>query len=1067
LRSTHHRALLPVVVVLCALLSMSRARAQSVDPAAGTLRVLVFIEAVPAGGVRVEAPTAPGAPATESNAEGSATLTLPEGPHALTLVVPRGLLPAIAADGGAATVTVAAGVIEIVGGEEIEAIVTLDGSGGVKKVDVETAASRAGDRAREAEFEQRRKAEVQGTLRGVVVSRDAGAPVAGARVFVRGTPVEAETDEAGAFRVELPVGRYDLTIIHPRFSTANLAGQVVDAARPTEVRVTVDAISAQLEDFVVTAPHIEGGVASLVAERRESASVDEIIGAEEMSRSGDGDAAGALKRVTGITVVGGQYVFVRGMGERYSATLLNGQAIPSPEPERRVIPLDLFSTDVLESVVIQKTPSPDSPGEFGGGVVQLRTTSFPTELTIGASASTGALTTATFQDRPSYRGGSYDVLGTDDGTRALPDEIRAGSPLREGNRFEPGYTTEELAAMARLLPRIYQVSDEAVPLDVGLGLTVGNAVRLAGMRGGLLLSSSYSSQHEFAEEISRRYIASNTAEDGLELNNDFLVRRSKHTISSSNIFAAGLQPADGHEIRATTLLLRITDDETSALTGRSNDLGRDIQQFRLQWVERQLLTQQVAGEHRLAGLGDGTLEWRYAYSRAGRDEPDRREYFYADEAAEGSMPDFQISGLPSANQRIWSDLVDEIHDLGLDHTQSLTVWRGLPATIKAGGTLVFRERLADTLRLTLRPPTGLTAAERRLPAEELWAEENLNASGGWLLEDTTQPTDAYRAEQDVQAGYVMATVPIRATLEVTAGARVERSRQRVTTFSPFARDEAPLIAEIDDTDVLPSASVKWQLSDQVVLRGGYGRSVTRPDFRELSRSQYRDVITATRYVGNPELVRGTIDHVDARAEYYFSTDEVASFALFFKSFADPIEQVDQGGPDRSVTWDNADSATNVGVELDGRRRLGFLDRRLENLFVAGNLALIRSEVDLGAGGGVSTSKERALQGQSPYSLNLQVGYDDAVDRGISAVALYNVSGPRIQDVGRQGTPDVFEEPTHQLDLVYGHTLGGGWKVKLKASNVLDEAVTFTQADRVTRRYKRGRGFGLSLSWNYD
>lgn len=1071
MRSTSSRAALALALALTALGAPTTAPAQPdgdpppAAPPSGALRVLVFVTTRPVAGVTVETAAAP---AALTNADGAAALRLPEGAHAVRLRLPRAALPA--APPGADPVVIELGELEVIGDEEVEAIVTLGPGGALARLDVETPTSRAEARQRDVDFERRRREEPPGVIRGTVTVRDTRAPVAGARVYVRGAPVEGATDDAGGFQLELPAGRYDLTIIHPRFTTVSQKDVAADPARPTVLALVVDPVTAVLDDLVVTAPHIEGGLAALVAERRESASVDEVIGAQEMSRSGDGDAAGALKRVTGITVIGGRYVYVRGMGERYSSTLLNGQAIPSPEPERRVIPLDLFSTDVLESVVIQKTPSPDAPGEFGGGVVQLRTKGFPDALELSASVSTGLLSTATFQARPTYRGGARDWLGMDDGTRALPGPIRAGSPLREGNLFEPGYTREELADLARLLPATYNVDDASLPPNLGLGLAAGNSYRVRGMRAGFLLSTSYSNEQEFTEEISRRYVVSDTAAGGLELNNDFRVRDAGHTISSSTILVAGVQPAAGHDVRATTLLLRITDDETGISTGRSDDFGRDIQQFRLQWVERQLLTQQLAGEHLLRGLGGGTASWRYAFSRATRAEPDRREYFYSDEAlTPGVDPhDFQISARPAGNQRIWSDLDDRIHDLGFDLGQPLTVWGGREATVKLGASMLARERRADTIRLTLRAPRMLTAEERRQRPDDLWAEENLSADTGWILEDTTQPTDAYSAEQGLQAGYVMATVPLRASVELTGGVRVERSRQRVVTFSPFSLTETPLVAELDDLDVLPSLAARWTLSEALILRGSLGRSVTRPDFRELSRSQYRDVITATRFTGNPALVRGTIAHADLRAEYYFSTDEVVSLAAFVKSFADPIEQIDLGGVDRTVSWDNAESATNAGLELDGRRRLDLLGERFENFFVAGNLAVIRSQVDLGEdGAGVSTSRQRALQGQSPYALNLQVGYDDPGPRRFSAVALYNVAGPRIRDVGRLGTPDVFEEPVHQLDLVYGQALGGGLRLKLKAANLLDQAVTFTQADRVVRQYKRGRAFGVSLSWSYD
>ncbi len=1039
--------------------------AQTPAPA-GELRVLIFIEDEPAQGVSLEIPKAGSA---RSNKDGSVALSGPPGRTTPILRAPRHLFPAIGLGEGEPDIVISLEPLDIVARETIEVIVALDLAGKLVKVDVEAPGETATEVEGEASFEQRMKLLPIGIVRGRVFTGPSNRPVEGAGVFVRGAPRDAKTNANGEFELELPEGSYDLVVIHPKFTTAKLKGVEIDANRPKEVRVAVEEATPALDDFVVTAPHIEGGVASLVAERRESASVDEVIGAEEMSRSGDSDAAGALRRVTGITVIGGQFVYVRGMGERYSATLLNGQSIPSPEPERRVIPLDLFSTNILESVVIQKTPSPDLPAEFGGGVVLLRTKSFPDEFTLSASAGTGMVSNATFRGRPDHVGGSLDFLGTDDGSRELPSEIRNKSPLREGNQFQPGLSPDELAAMGRLLKVNYDVEDKTVAPDTSISLSVGDSFKLKKRPMGYLVSLSHGRNHNFKEEINRRFIASDTAEGGLELNNDFQIGQLSQTVSGSGIFVAGFEPEEGDEVKATTLLLRITDNETAQVTGRSDDLGQDIERSRLRFVERQLFTQQLVGKHQIDRLNKGIAEWRYSFSRATRDEPDRREYFYADESAnpDEGPSDFQVSARPAGNQRVWSDLSDRVHDIGGDYAQPFSIWSGLTATAKVGASAVFRERDYDTLRLTLRAPRMLSAEERRLAPNEIWGTDRLNAENGWILEDTTQPTDAYQAEQQIQAAYSMVDLPITEAFEVRAGARVERSRQKVVTFSPFDTDAVPLQTELDNTDVLPSILGKYQLSDRLVLRGGYGRTVTRPDFRELSESQFRDVVTATRFVGNPELVRGTIDNIDARVEYYFSSDQLVSLSSFYKSFESPIEQIDLGGVDRSVSWDNADSATNIGLELESRGRLGFISEQLADGFASVNVAMIKSEVVLGEdSSGVSTSKQRALQGQSPYVVNLQLGYDDASVSGVTAVLLYNVFGERIRDVGRLGSPDIFEKPLHQLDFVYSQRLGEHWKLKFKAKNLLDQDIRFTQGIKVARRFRRGRSFSLSAAWNW-
>ena len=1054
-----------VLSALALLLFLASAgRPAFADEPRGELRVLVFVESNPALGVSLEFA---GAELALTNAEGAVVVTAPAGMVVPKLLVPRHLLSALPIEGAAIEVHLDA--LRIVASETVEVIVTLDLAGRARSVDVESPNSSEVDAQAATSFDERMKTQPVGLVRGLVYTGPSKTPVEGAGVFVRGVPRDAKSDAEGAFELLLPEGTYELVVIHPKYTTTRLVDVVVDANHPKELRIRLEEATPALEDFVVTAPHIEGGVATLVAERRESASVDEVIGAEEMSRSGDSDAAGALRRVTGITVVGGQFVYVRGMGERYSATLLNGQAIPSPEPERRVIPLDLFSTDILESVVIQKTPSPDSPAEFGGGVVLLRTKSFPEKFTLNASAGLGMVSTATFRGRPSHQGGSLDFLGTDDGGRALPQTIRDNSPLREGNLFQEGYTPEELAEMGKLLSVNYNVTDEIVSPDTSLSFSVGDRFEVAKRPMGYLLSLGHGRDHSFKSEVNRRFIASDTAEGGLELNNDFRIAELSQSVSGSGIFVAGFEPEKGDEIKSTTLLLRITDNETAQVTGRSDDLGQDIRRSRLRFVERQLFTQQFVGRHEIDRANKAIAEWRYSLSKAKRDEPDRREYFYADESIDADAPpsDFQISARPAGNQRVWSDLTDTIHDLGADYAQPFTLWNGAAAVAKLGGSAIFREREYDTLRLTLRAPRMLQAEERRLSPNELWATENLNAEDGWVLEDTTQPTDAYSAEQQIAAAYAMVDVPIKSGIELRAGARVERSRQRVTTFSPFDNDQVPLETELDNTDVLPSILGKYQILAQLLLRGGYGRTVTRPDFRELSESQFRDVVTATRFVGNPELVRGTIDNFDARLEYYFSSDELVSLSGFYKRFDDPIEQIDLGGVDRSVSWDNAESATNIGLELESRGRLGFLSSRLSDVFASVNVALIKSQVVLGEGAsGVSTSKERALQGQSPYVVNIQLGYDDASVSGVSAVFLYNVFGARIRDVGRLGSPDIFEEPVHQLDFVYGHKLTDNWKLKLKAKNLLNQEVQFTQGIKTARTFHTGRAFSASLTWDW-
>ena len=410
------------------------------------VHVLVFERARPLAGVEVSDPSRPAA--IQTGEDGGALLAVHSGSVELVLRIPTGLLSERA---GAHTIRLQP--LASVEGTTVQAIVTLDSHGEVVSIDVEGAAKPSPPR----NDRQKDETAPKGTIRGQVLAEETKEPIAGARVYVRGAPVETTTDAQGRFTLELPEGQYGLAVLHTDFSTESVQALQVGANAISEVNVSLTPASVTLEDYVVTAPHIEGGIAALLDERRESSNVNDVIGAEEMSRSGDSDAAGALRRVTGITVVDGKFVYVRGMGERYSATLLNGQMVPSPEPERRVVPLDLFPTDVLESVVIQKTFSPDSPGEFGGGVVQLRTKSYPEKLTLSISGSVGYNSQTTFRDAPTHRGGSLDWIGMDDGSRVLPEEIREASPVRAGDMFQEGYSEEDRARFARMLSNNWSV----------------------------------------------------------------------------------------------------------------------------------------------------------------------------------------------------------------------------------------------------------------------------------------------------------------------------------------------------------------------------------------------------------------------------------------------------------------------------------------------------------------------------------------------------------------------------------------------------------------------------------
>lgn len=903
----------------------------------------------------------------------------------------------------------------------------------------------------------------QGVLRGVARSEETGDPVAGAQVFIRGYAEDIVSDAEGRFEVTLDVGQHDVSVLADGFSVANARGVEVAAEAPSEVEIVLPPAAVALESYSVRAPRLVGGAAELLMEQKELGAVSNIIGAEQFKRSGDSSAADALKRVPGLSVVDGRFVFVRGLGERYSATDLNRTSLPSPEPERRVVPLDLIPANLLDSVVIQKSYLPDQPGEFGGGVVQLRTLNYPSEPLFSIRASAGARIGTTFQQGLDYQGGTWDWLGFDDGTRALPEEVAAASAdqqLLESDMFsDRGFTPEELEAFGERMPNIWNTSRKTIPPDTSLGLSLGNRFMLGDRPLGLLLALDWGRSYTNLEEERTYY--NQGAGGELEKFHSYEFETLEDRVKGSGLANVAFEFAENNTIGDRILLNRISDDTTREYGGLNRDVGDPIRLTRLQWVERTLLSNQVYGEHAIPPLAGLEIDWRFAYSQALRYEPDRREYRY--DLENGTDDKWILSDRPEGNQRLYSTLVDNHYDLQWDVRMPFVIG-DRAGFVGAGGQAVKREREFDTRRYAFAFKGGAANDTdiRSQDLESIFSPENI-APGNFQLEEVTQETDFYMARQRLEAAYVLADVPLHHRLRIVGGPRVERSRQDVKTYERFNPDDEPSFANLDNTDLLFGTNVLWDWTDVMGLRFAAARTTSRPNFRELSPAARYEVTGGRLEYGNADLERAILWHADARWDWYMSPGELLSVGVFYKRLQNPIETVVQPSAQLSVTWENATAADNLGVEIEARKNFGFITPALADFQLGANASFIHSRVDLSATSGIETSKQRALQGQSPYLINLILSYDHP-DKGVSLNVLYNVFGTRIMEVGAQGMPDTYEMPVHLLDFTYRQRLGKGFELAFVASNLIDSRREWKQGDSVVSTYRKGRKFTLKLTW---
>jgi len=775
-----------------------------------------------------------------------------------------------------------------------------------------------------------------------------------------------------------------------------------------------------------------------------------------MEAVGDGDAAEALKRVTGLAVEDGRFVTIRGQPKRYTKTTLNGAPLPSPDPIRRIAPLDLFPTNILSEVSVSKSYDASQPGSFGGGLIDLRTVAEPDETFIEVSVSTGGNTESTFDDGNDHEGGDTDFLGFDDDTREISSGLAGELDGIDDRRL--GADQQRLEAGARAMPNIWEPEEETLPPDVGLGITGGTNGEWLGADLGLQGSLTWSQEYRNTDRIDRSFALGN---QGLVLQDDQVEERTDRDIDIGGFFALSLDWG-AHKLTSNTFITRQTTQRTQITTGeRSVSDELEIIDTLLDWNERELIGEQLLGEHDFDFVDVG---WRAMYAEAERDNPDRR--FFRRTRAQGSDDPFVLSDRQDATRR-FVDTQDEVASLGVDLSRRLLDRESLTLDLTGGFSTFRQDRESSTRRLGLRPDgqeQDLTA-----PVEEILAPDNLGDSVE--VSDRSVQTEFFEGEADIDALYLNGDFGWADTLRVVLGVREETADFEVVSATTSGN---PSVSGFDETDTLPSLSTTWFFREDMQARFAFGSTVSRPTLTEISAetTNFRDPDTDDEFQGNPDLKPAEIDSIDLRWEWFPSPSELISVGFFVKDYDNPLEEefISQGGTDddlRRVV--NADTADVEGIELTGRVNLPRITGAFgadwawaERVFVQGNLAIIDSEVTLDDPG-TATNKKRDLQGQADELFNLIIGFDG--ERHDVTTAL-NYTGDRLNAVGTFGLPDVVEESRIQLDIGYDYRWNESLSLGFNIENLLDEEVELTQGGRQLEGFEPGVDFSIGASYRF-
>lgn len=883
---------------------------------------------------------------------------------------------------------------------------------------------------------------------GSVIDAETGEAIIGANVLLEGTTTGAATDLDGKFTISgVKPGIYTLVVSVISYAKKRITDLLVEEGKTVRIDLVMRSETIQLDVVEISAKAEMGYEGALLTKQKKAASISDGISAEQIKRTPDATSGDALRRVTGISVVDNKFIYIRGTSERYSTARLNGASLASTEPDKKAFAFDLFPSNLIDNMIISKTFTPDVPGDFSGGLVDMNTIDFPNDLTVRISATSSYNSQTTGRTFHTYTGSSTDVLGYDSGTRQIPQ----GLP---DNLNAKNYSEPELEQFGRLFNNVWAPQTKNAPFSGSYSFSIGDGATLLGKNFGLVASLSYRNSFSTVDIVRNDYeLAGPKFEFGGQ--------QSTFSVLWGGLLNVSYKVSDNHKLSVKNLYNRSSDDDVALLSGIDHLGFFDMKTTILRYVTRSVHSGTLSGEHFFQELGGLQFHWNASLSNATREEPDYRRTSYVRDVGTDDPFRILINNQPDPKNggRFYSELNDHSKGFSGDFTMPLADLR-----IKFGGLIERKDRDFAARILgyiaTFRTDFNLYY----LPLDKVFAPENIH-SRGFKVSEYTSGSNRYEAAQDLSAGYLMTDMPFSAfgeKLRFVGGVRVEHSRQELNSMN-FA-GTLPVFSTLDITDVLPSVNFTYHMGENTNIRAAYSRTVNRPEFRELAPFAYFDFTSGTTMYGNPNLQRSLIQNYDLRFETFPQPGEILSVSMFYKDFEDAIEQVVVPGNALGAerTFANAKSARNYGVEFEVRKTLGFIADPLSDFSVTANYTRVQSNVDISGSALGYARSNRPLQGQSPYSINAGLNYVNPVS-GTGISLSYNRNGERIIEVATIYDEDVVEESRDLIDLTVTQNIFGNVELKLSAKDVLGQEQIFSQGDKLARLNSRASTYSLGLT----
>lgn len=914
-------------------------------------------------------------------------------------------------------------------------------------------------------------------IKGVVIDQKSKETLIGAVVTVDGTNVKAITNIDGNFQIDGldKEKKYTLYINYVGYKTQKIDGV---QAKDADQVIALQPDEQQLKEVTVTAVERRNTDAAMIQVAKNSPVIVSNVSAQEISRTQDTNAGEVIRRVPGVSLIDDKFVMVRGLSQRYNNVWVNGGAVPSSEADSRAFSFDIIPSSQIDNLTIVKSPTAEYPADYSGGFIIVNTKEIPAENSFNIAVGGNWNTSSAFQNFSYSKGSGTDFLGFDNGLRSLNGGIHAAlNPQLNANGIPVGdYAT---SLLGNGLNNDWLVKNRKPLGDLKLAASLNQRWMLGGRTLGMLAALNYTNEYRTYENMENNlygiYDAANdkpnylrhSVDDqynnnvrlGAMLNFTFLSKDGNHKYQLKNIF---------NQLATSRYTWR---DGVSA----QSNLERSAEYY---YRSRTTYNGQLTGKHTFTS---DALDWSIGYAYANRHLPDRRRYLIDDALESG------VYALSTGNDisREWTQLDEHILSLGVNDKHHFKFGNFEP-DLQVGAYGEYRTREYQTRNFIY----NWNVSDNNMPSDFrhsdiptlLSSEANMGYDKLYLLEEK-QMRNNYRGHNTLGAGYLALSLPF-GKLGIHAGVRFEHNDMELISNSrDYEKSESSRHYKTDD--VFPSLNTTYKISDQHQVRLSYGRSINRPEFREVSSSVYYDFDLASNVQGNTELKNCYVDNLDLRYEWYPSRGELISLAVFYKHFDSPIEwtYTVAGGTDLIYSYKNAKSANNYGVELDIRKNLGFIG--LKDFSWSFNGALIKSKVQFEKG---AKEEDRPMQGQSPYLINTGIFYKNAPLK-MDIALLYNRIGKRIIGVGRsEGStgddsnsrvPHSYEMPRNTIDFSLAKKFGEHLELKLNVRDLLAEKIYYKQfadvtysdgskkeVEEIARCYKPGRNIGLQAIYKF-